>query len=189
MYYNLAKTAELLGLNTGDVNRLREQGKLRAFKDGADWKFRKEEVEQYLTKMIKERSAQNSDDGLLASEDDDDKTAFAVDSSAFDAMFDQAGDDLQVSANNDDVVVNDDNGNNDDLQLAPADDDDFKLVDDDDELKLAPEEAPEDANAAYDGTFHAESTEALHVLEQSAQDVIDGLDDVLASLRTRKEGV
>ena len=51
MYYNLAKTAELLGLNTGDVNRLREQGKLRAFKDGADWKFRKEEVEQYLTKM------------------------------------------------------------------------------------------------------------------------------------------
>ncbi|WP_294160077.1 hypothetical protein [uncultured Selenomonas sp.] len=51
------------------------------------------------------------------------------------------------------------------------------------------EEAPEDANAAYDGTFHAESTEALHVLEQSAQDVIDGLDDVLASLRTRKEGV
>ena len=145
MYYNLAKTAELLGLNTGDVNRLREQGKLRAFKDGADWKFRKEEVEQYLTKMIKERSAQNSDDGLLASEDDDDKTAFAVDSSAFDAMFDQAGDDLQVSANNDDLVVNDDNGNNDDLQLAPADDDDFKLVDDDDELKLAPEEAPEDA--------------------------------------------
>ena len=145
MYYNLAKTAELLGLNTGDVNRLREQGKLRAFKDGPDWKFRKEEVEQYLTKMIKERSAQNSDDGLLASEDDDDKTAFAVDSSAFDAMFDQAGDDLQVSANNDDLVVNDDNGNNDDLQLAPADDDDFKLVDDDDELKLAPEEAPEDA--------------------------------------------
>lgn len=46
MYYNLQKAADVLGLSTGEVNRLREQGKLRAYKDGADWKFRKEEVDK-----------------------------------------------------------------------------------------------------------------------------------------------
>ena len=34
MYYTLEKTAEILEMNPGDVNRLREQGKLRAFRDG-----------------------------------------------------------------------------------------------------------------------------------------------------------
>ena len=142
MYYNLAKTAELLGLQTGDVNRLREQGKLRAFKDGADWKFRKEEVEQYLTKMIKERSSENGGDGLLAS--DDDKTDFSVDSSAFDAMFDQAGDDLEASAGDVVSVAEEAPAESDDLQLAPADDD-LQLAPADDDLKLESDEAPEDA--------------------------------------------
>ena len=150
MYYNLAKTAELLGLQTGDVNRLREQGKLRAFKDGADWKFRKEEVEQYLTKMIKERSSQSVADDILAMGDDEEETKLAADSSAFDAMFDLAGENLEASAN--DVVSVADDG----LQLASADDEEAPTVlasdvdlqlapAKDDDLKLAPEESSEDA--------------------------------------------
>ena len=97
MYYNLQKAADVLGLSTGEVNRLREQGKLRAYKDGADWKFRKEEVDKLAADMIRERSKANND-GLLSTEDDDEKTTFA-DSAAFDTMFDQAGEDLQVSLN------------------------------------------------------------------------------------------
>lgn len=97
MYYNLQKAADVLGLSTGEVNRLREQGKLRAYKDGADWKFRKEEVDKLAADMIRERSKANND-GLLSTEDDEEKTTFA-DSSAFDAMFDQAGNDLQISLN------------------------------------------------------------------------------------------
>ena len=97
MYYNLQKAADVLGLTTGEVNRLREQGKLRAYKDGADWKFRKEEVDKLAVGMIRERSKANND-GLLSAEDDEEKTAFA-DSAAFDTMFDQAGDELQVSLN------------------------------------------------------------------------------------------
>ncbi len=97
MYYNLQKAADVLGLSTGEVNRLREQGKLRAYKDGADWKFRKEEVDKLAADMIRERSKANND-GLLSTEDDEEKTTFA-DSSAFDTMFDQAGNDLQISLN------------------------------------------------------------------------------------------
>lgn len=97
MYYNLQKAADVLGLTTGEVNRLREQGKLRAYKDGADWKFRKEEVDKLAADMIRERSKANND-GLLSTEDDEEKTTFA-DSAAFDTMFDQAGNDLQISLN------------------------------------------------------------------------------------------
>lgn len=125
MYYNLAKTAEILGLQTGEVNRLREQGKIRAFKDGADWKFRKEEVEAYLTKMIKERSGDAKDSLLASGDEDDEKTTFAADSAAFDTMFDQAGEDLEISAKVDDLVKA-----TDDLGLAPEEDD----------LVLTPEE-------------------------------------------------
>ncbi|MBR0224680.1 MAG: helix-turn-helix domain-containing protein [Thermoguttaceae bacterium] len=121
MYYNLAKTAEILGLQTGDVNRLREQGKIRAFKDGADWKFRKEEVEAYLTKMIKERSGEAKESLLSSGDDDEDRTTFAADSAAFDAMFDQAGKDIEISTKADDLVSA--VTPSDDLTLAPEDDD------------------------------------------------------------------
>lgn len=134
MYYNLAKTAELLGMTTADVNRLREQGKLRAFKDGADWKFRKEEVDKYLTNLVKERSGQNADSGLLSSDDDEDKTTLAQDSAAFETMFDQAGDELEITAKKDEKDQDDGLSFDEDEGLSIADDDDFSL---DDNLDLA----------------------------------------------------
>ena len=136
MYYTLAKTAELLELQPADVNRLREQGKLRAFKDGADWKFREEEVKQYLAKMIKERS------GLLSSENDD-ESASDVDSSIYDAMFDQAGDAFQTtpSAGGSDPSF--------DLSAAEGEVDVANLVDDEPssmafDLKDKKQDSPED---------------------------------------------
>lgn len=157
MYYNLQKAADVLGLSTGEVNRLREQGKLRAYKDGADWKFRKEEVDKLAADMIRERSKANND-GLLSTEDDEEKTTFA-DSSAFDTMFDQAGNDLQISLNEqkaDAASVADSaedafnfslEGEDDGLTLAeePADDG-LTLADEpaDDGLTLAEEPKEED---------------------------------------------
>lgn len=41
------EVAEYLGLAPSEVNRLRETRQLHAYKDGADWKFKVEEVEQY----------------------------------------------------------------------------------------------------------------------------------------------
>ena len=157
MYYNLQKAADVLGLSTGEVNRLREQGKLRAYKDGADWKFRKEEVDKLAADMIRERSKANND-GLLSTEDDEEKTTFA-DSSAFDTMFEQAGNDLQISLNEqkaDAASVADSaedafnfslEGEDDGLTLAeePADDG-LTLADEpaDDGLTLAEEPKEED---------------------------------------------
>ncbi len=143
MYYSLEKTAEMLDMNTGDVNRLREQGKLRAFRDGGVWKFRKEDVEAFLTKTIKERSASAAND-LLSSEDDEEGPTMLADSAAFDSLIedaavrvgDQSGLDIKKD---DDLKLADDDLKlaDDDLQLA---DDDLKLADDD--LKLADDSTP-----------------------------------------------
>lgn len=56
-YLNLEETAAMLKLTLGEVNRMREQAQLRAFRDGSNWKFKKEDVEDMLTKMIKERNS------------------------------------------------------------------------------------------------------------------------------------
>ncbi|MBR6387018.1 MAG: helix-turn-helix domain-containing protein [Thermoguttaceae bacterium] len=158
MYYSLEKTAEMLDMNTGDVNRLREQGKLRAFRDGGVWKFRKEDVEAFLTKTIKERSASAAND-LLSSEDDEEGPTMLADSAAFDSLIEDAA-----------VRVGDQSGldikKDDDLKLA---DDDLKLADDDlkladDDLKLADDDlklADDDLKLADDSTPLTDSASAL----------------------------
>ena len=152
MYYNLQKAADVLGLSTGEVNRLREQGKLRAYKDGADWKFRKEEVDKLAADMIRERSKANND-GLLSTEDDEEKTTFA-DSSAFDTMFDQAGNDLQISLNEQKADA---------ASVADSAEDAFNLSleGEDDAFELAPES---------DSAAPAQEDDGLTLAEEPADD-------------------
>ena len=57
-YYTLERAAEVLKISTGEVNRMREQSQLRAFRDGSNWKFRKEDVEEALANQIKKRNQQ-----------------------------------------------------------------------------------------------------------------------------------
>jgi hypothetical protein len=56
-FYNLQKTAEVLGIATADVNQLREQRKLHGYRSGADWKFKVEDVENLLAERIKAKGA------------------------------------------------------------------------------------------------------------------------------------
>lgn len=52
-FYDITKTAEVLGLKPADVQMLREQNKLRGFRDGASWKFKVDDVQNYLAQSIK----------------------------------------------------------------------------------------------------------------------------------------
>lgn len=45
-YLNLEQAAERLGMSVADVNAMRERGELRAYRDGANWKFPAEVIEQ-----------------------------------------------------------------------------------------------------------------------------------------------
>ena len=55
-YYTLERAAEILKISTGEVNRMREQSQIRAFRDGSNWKFRKEDVEETLANLIKKKN-------------------------------------------------------------------------------------------------------------------------------------
>ena len=64
-FYDIAKAAEVLGLKPADVQLLREQNKLRGFRDGASWKFRVEDVQNYLAESIKAKHAHEDEDLVL----------------------------------------------------------------------------------------------------------------------------
>ncbi|MCR5359953.1 MAG: helix-turn-helix domain-containing protein [Thermoguttaceae bacterium] len=86
-YYSLEKAAEVLGKTPGELNRLREGGKIRAFRDGSAWKFRKEDIDNFLTDEIRQRGSSPSfeDDGLLTDDSDEEEkpTMMAADTSSF----------------------------------------------------------------------------------------------------------
>ncbi|MBQ5790879.1 MAG: helix-turn-helix domain-containing protein, partial [Thermoguttaceae bacterium] len=155
MYYTLEKTAEILDCTPGDVNRLREANKLRAFRDGASWKFRKEDVEKYLTELIRERSHSAPDaSDLLNDSDEEELPTMLADSSSFDAMIDATAETLEIKTNADaepDFVLDDASGD-DDLQIVAEpqaeDDADFGLALDVEEDALKLEDAAEPASFA-----------------------------------------
>ena len=126
-YYNLEKVAEVLSVPTAEVNRLREQNKLRGFRDGTTWKFLKEEVHSYLAASIKARNAGgehkpgDSDFDILGSEGSP---------SSFDLLVENA-----APLPDDDELV----AVSPAPQTSPASDLDLAALDNDDELALAEE--------------------------------------------------
>lgn len=46
-YLSLEEAADLLGISTDDVKRLRERGELRGFADRHTWKFKEEDIQEY----------------------------------------------------------------------------------------------------------------------------------------------
>lgn len=64
-FYDIAKAAEVLGLKPADVQLLREQNKLRGFRDGASWKFKVDDVQNYLAQSIKAKHAVDDDELVL----------------------------------------------------------------------------------------------------------------------------
>jgi hypothetical protein len=45
-FYNVEKVAEILGIAPAEVNAMRERQELHGYRDGADWKFKAEEIDQ-----------------------------------------------------------------------------------------------------------------------------------------------
>jgi excisionase family DNA binding protein len=77
---SLEEAADQLGISKERLNELREAGKVRAYKDGASWKFRSEDIEKFAAEGIPAIEPSPSDLALdLDDEDDDFK--FPADSS------------------------------------------------------------------------------------------------------------
>src|SRR4051794_19052806 len=77
---SLEEAATQLGISTDRLNALREAGKVRAYRDGASWKFRSEDIEKFAAEGLPAAEPSPSDLALdLDDEDDDFK--FPADSS------------------------------------------------------------------------------------------------------------
>ncbi len=57
-----------LGISADRLNKLREDGELRAYRDGTSWKFRRDEIERFATEGLPEESPP-SDISLVADDD------------------------------------------------------------------------------------------------------------------------
>lgn len=124
-YYNLEKVAEVLSVSAAEVNRLREQGKLRGLRDGSTWKFFKEEVHTYLAESIKARSG-SANGGHQPGESDFDLGESGASASSFDLLMEDAA----LPGDSDLVSV---------APVRPSSDLDLAALDQDDELALAEE--------------------------------------------------
>lgn len=65
-FYNVEKAAEALGLSPAEVNALRERQQLHGYRDGADWKFKADEVDQLAQQLAEAASGQSDEDVLLS---------------------------------------------------------------------------------------------------------------------------
>ena len=150
MYYNLEKAAEILSMTPGDLNRLREAGKMRAFRDGNDWKFRKEDIDNHLAETIKNRSkaamADDADD--LLNETEEELPTMLADSTSFESLVSASPEAVKISAHDpaDDGVLLDDTQEPDAVVLDETPDDGAKidggssgisLIDDEDPIQTS----------------------------------------------------
>ncbi|MBN2295149.1 MAG: helix-turn-helix domain-containing protein [Pirellulales bacterium] len=65
-FYNVAKAAEVLGVSPAEVNELRENQKLHGYRDGADWKFKAEEVDEMASQAS--NGASDGEEDVLVTE-------------------------------------------------------------------------------------------------------------------------
>ncbi len=66
-YYNVAEAAKILGVSPADINEMVLRRELYGYRDGADWKFKTEDIER----VAAERGSGGQDeagDNVLASE-------------------------------------------------------------------------------------------------------------------------
>jgi len=89
-YYSLEKAAEILKLTSAEVNRLREKGEIQGYKDGSNWKFKPEVIDNYYITLTQRKPAPinpfglaGEDDDLLSSEDEQDLPTMMADSASF----------------------------------------------------------------------------------------------------------
>lgn len=69
-YYNVKESAEMLGVSEADVKQMLANRRLHGYRDGADWKFKVEDIDQLAEERSAEASAEAAPDegDVLASE-------------------------------------------------------------------------------------------------------------------------
>ena len=121
-FYDITKAADVLGLKPADVQLLREQNKLRGFRDGASWKFKVEDVQNYLAESIKAKhaAAANEEEMVLGGSNLDlgtESSDLQLGAGNSDLELGAGGSDLQLGAGGSDLELG---AGGSDLELGPG---------------------------------------------------------------------
>lgn len=142
-FIKLDEAAEQLSISPDHLNALREQNKLRAYRDGSSWKFRTEDIDQFASDGVPELDAEESGINLdldnLALDDSSAGDSAANGSGALGSGAD-AGDDDSLS----DLALDDDESDL-DLDLSTGSSADL-------EIDLDDEQGPPSGPSAESGT-------------------------------------
>ncbi|NOY29008.1 MAG: helix-turn-helix domain-containing protein [Planctomycetes bacterium] len=115
-FIKLEDAAEKLGVSPDQLNGLRENGQLRAYRDGPSWKFRTDEIEKMVEEGVPEISSESNiglgsldEEELVPLELEGDSTEAALspsseDSSSGDSSPDESGLDLEIELEDTDPV-------------------------------------------------------------------------------------
>ncbi len=145
-YYDLEETAALLGMPKAELNRLREQGKIRGFADRGTWKFRDEDVD----KLKRSRQFDSDPDVPM--------------------LVDESSGEMDAS------VLADDDGLAEQPTIVTkgrSSDSDVRLVDSDSDVKLIGDEADSDSDVKLVGQHDSDSD--VKLIGDSGK-LADGLD-------------
>ena len=145
-FTSLEEAADQLGISKDLLNQLREAGKVRAYRDGASWKFRGEDIERLSSEGVPQLDPGASDLSLDTSDLEESSPLAASDASGLDLATDDLslaseGSELDLAAEGDsgeqasDISLDD----VDEPTVAGLDDDgsdDALALDDDDSIDL-----------------------------------------------------
>ena len=123
-FVNFEEALEKLGISADKLNELRERGELRAYRDGASWKFRGDEIKKMMDEGIPDPPPP-SDIGLIDEDDLVDAEPLEVTDEELELSIDDS-DDTKISghppvAPNDSELEAEPNGGS-ELELAELDD-------------------------------------------------------------------
>ena len=62
-YYNMKEAAKALGMAEAEVKQMLDRRKLHGYRDGADWKFKTEDIDRFARERPAEAPASGDEDG------------------------------------------------------------------------------------------------------------------------------
>lgn len=162
-FIKLEEAAEQLNISPDHLNALREENKLRAYRDGSSWKFRTEDIEKFASDGVPELEAEESGVNLdldSLSLDDSKVGEASANGSGLSGLDVDSSDDSSLS----DLTLDDDES---DLELDLSTGNSADL-----EIDLDDEADTSDAAAAK----QAESAEALAAAESDELELAEPMD-------------
>jgi excisionase family DNA binding protein len=103
-FIKLEEAVDRLGVSSERLNQLREQGEIRAYRDGSSWKFRTDEIDKLAAEGIPEASPP-SDIGLVVDDDLVAAEPLEVADPDGDNELTLAGSDLDLSLESDSILL------------------------------------------------------------------------------------